>query len=388
MVPWFNVLGYPYDPATHGAPSDWVLDLVSLGFDKTADDAESAGMMDAASQELFEDAISEVEGGLEFAAASPPASGGQNAATVAVMSTSNGDGVIGRVSSGGSGVASPKGGAAGAAAAGSSGGGGAVNRRLSIEEVQAVVASKVTHDALAYTMSSQEELESAAAAFRFCQKGLKPEWFEARGMGGSRSSSNENLLGMGGGAREAYLKPEETVAYEGYMGRFAGMGHVLQVPASAALARQLLRNQAGDKSSAAGAAAAAGSAGAGGVDLAVRAGGPPSTAAAAAGGRPGPAAVADVANGGTVAASRSSSGEETCYADAMSAITGMGPQSPRTVESVFEPVRAAGPGEQRAEVQMLGSGLGQKKKGFWGKVGQGWVQFKALMWRDYLTMIR
>jgi len=115
--------------------------------------------------------------------------------------------------------------------------------------------------------------------------------------------------------------------------------------------------------------------------LAVRAGGPPTTAAAA--------AEAATANGGTVSASRSSSGEETCYADAMSAITGVGPQSPRTLESVFEPIRASSPGEQRAEVQMLGSGLGLKKKrGFWAKVQQGWVQFKALMWRDYLMMIR
>lgn len=35
MVPWFSgQLGYPYQPTLHGVPSDWVMDLVNVGFDK------------------------------------------------------------------------------------------------------------------------------------------------------------------------------------------------------------------------------------------------------------------------------------------------------------------------------------------------------------------
>jgi hypothetical protein len=34
MVEWFMSLGYPYDAALHGVPSDWVLDLVAIGFAK------------------------------------------------------------------------------------------------------------------------------------------------------------------------------------------------------------------------------------------------------------------------------------------------------------------------------------------------------------------
>jgi hypothetical protein len=406
MVPWFNVLGYPYDPAIHGAPSDWVLDLVSLGFDKRSDEEVAPEIvMDAASQEMFEDAISEVEGGLEFAAVASPkaqahgkgsAAGGSSAAIGGV----GGDGVAGRGPSGsGGGSMSPGGGVSGALSPGSPG--PMVNRRLSLEEVQAVVASKVTHDAMAYTMSSQRELENAAAAFRFCQKQLKPEWFEPVPL--ASSSSNGNLVRTGllaaGGSAGDYLKPQETVEYEGYMGKFAGMGHVLQVPESAALAQQLRRHQAGDdKSSPA--------AGASGVAVAVRAGGAPETraaaAAASAGGAAMPAVVAGgAATGGVIANRSSSSSGETHYGDARSTITGAAPNSPHGVDRIFEPItavpefpdassrRGVFEVEPRAEVQMLGSGLGQKKKaGFWSKVRLGWMQFKALMWRDYLTMIR
>lgn len=35
MVPWFSdKLGYAYDAAMHGVPSDWVMDLVNVGFQK------------------------------------------------------------------------------------------------------------------------------------------------------------------------------------------------------------------------------------------------------------------------------------------------------------------------------------------------------------------
>lgn len=34
MVPWFDQLGYKYDPAAHGVASDWALDLVAIGFQK------------------------------------------------------------------------------------------------------------------------------------------------------------------------------------------------------------------------------------------------------------------------------------------------------------------------------------------------------------------
>lgn len=35
MVPWFvNHCGYPYDPKKHGLASDWVMDLVNVGFTK------------------------------------------------------------------------------------------------------------------------------------------------------------------------------------------------------------------------------------------------------------------------------------------------------------------------------------------------------------------
>lgn len=34
LVPWFDHLGYKYDPATHGVASDWALDLVAIGFQK------------------------------------------------------------------------------------------------------------------------------------------------------------------------------------------------------------------------------------------------------------------------------------------------------------------------------------------------------------------
>jgi hypothetical protein len=36
LVPWFNSLGYPYNPEVQGTTPDWALDLVSLGFDKAA----------------------------------------------------------------------------------------------------------------------------------------------------------------------------------------------------------------------------------------------------------------------------------------------------------------------------------------------------------------
>lgn len=35
LVPWFSeVLGYDYDPQLHGVASDWVMDLVNVGFKK------------------------------------------------------------------------------------------------------------------------------------------------------------------------------------------------------------------------------------------------------------------------------------------------------------------------------------------------------------------
>jgi hypothetical protein len=34
VVPWFDHLGYKYDPSTHGVASDWALDLVAIGFQK------------------------------------------------------------------------------------------------------------------------------------------------------------------------------------------------------------------------------------------------------------------------------------------------------------------------------------------------------------------
>jgi hypothetical protein len=35
LVPWFvEGCGYPYDPAMHGLASDWVMDLVNIGFTK------------------------------------------------------------------------------------------------------------------------------------------------------------------------------------------------------------------------------------------------------------------------------------------------------------------------------------------------------------------
>lgn len=35
LVPWFaDGCGYPYDPAMHGLASDWVMDLVNVGFTK------------------------------------------------------------------------------------------------------------------------------------------------------------------------------------------------------------------------------------------------------------------------------------------------------------------------------------------------------------------
>ena len=33
-VPWFKTLGYEYIPVRDGSASDWLIDLVSVGFDK------------------------------------------------------------------------------------------------------------------------------------------------------------------------------------------------------------------------------------------------------------------------------------------------------------------------------------------------------------------
>ena len=33
-VPWFKTLGYEYVPVRDGSASDWLIDLVSVGFDK------------------------------------------------------------------------------------------------------------------------------------------------------------------------------------------------------------------------------------------------------------------------------------------------------------------------------------------------------------------
>ena len=32
LVGWFTGLGYGYDPIVQGSPSDWVMDLVNIGF--------------------------------------------------------------------------------------------------------------------------------------------------------------------------------------------------------------------------------------------------------------------------------------------------------------------------------------------------------------------
>jgi hypothetical protein len=193
MVSWFNILGYPYDAAIHGNPADWVLDLVSLGFDKAAgdgdEDARPLGSMPMMGG--LAHAVSEVEEGCHFMPE------GSSAATVAPVprmlaerqqqqksrkkvqpkscfeDPEDGERVYGppytSSSSMGRGLAANLGGS------------------YSQEQVQDYVARKVTADALAYTMSSQEELEQAAAAFRYCQEQLQPHWFMAAGNRGGGS---------------------------------------------------------------------------------------------------------------------------------------------------------------------------------------------------------
>jgi hypothetical protein len=49
VVPWFEHLGYTYIPAMHGLPSDWIMDLVNINFDRPA---EHYGAMFQSEEEL------------------------------------------------------------------------------------------------------------------------------------------------------------------------------------------------------------------------------------------------------------------------------------------------------------------------------------------------
>jgi hypothetical protein len=42
MVPWFELLGYDYDPDLHGLPSDWVMDLINIDYAHKLDESEGA----------------------------------------------------------------------------------------------------------------------------------------------------------------------------------------------------------------------------------------------------------------------------------------------------------------------------------------------------------
>jgi hypothetical protein len=42
MVPWFEQLGYDYDPDLHGLPSDWVMDLINIDYSHKLEQAEGA----------------------------------------------------------------------------------------------------------------------------------------------------------------------------------------------------------------------------------------------------------------------------------------------------------------------------------------------------------
>ena len=193
MVPWFNILGYPYDAAIHGTPSDWVLDLVSLGFDKSSGD-EEGDRQELAMIGGLADAVSGVEEGCHFTPA--------GAADVTPMPRmlaqqqqqqqqqqqrkrrSKKKSCFEEDDEDGYGPSSSSGVGNGVHLGGGSAG---LQRSFSEEEVQDYVARQVTADALSYTMSNQGELEQAAAAFRYCQEQLQPQWFGASGNSGSSS---------------------------------------------------------------------------------------------------------------------------------------------------------------------------------------------------------
>ncbi|GBF99632.1 ABC transporter G family [Raphidocelis subcapitata] len=127
LVLWFQGLGYSFDAARHGSAPDWALDLVSLGFSKTAAAAAEAAAAEAAA-----------------AAAAAEAPGGP---------------------------APPQGfdGGGPAAAGGSGGGGGAAAARAGRPE----------------GMTTQEELEAAAEAMRARLRREHPSWFDPPGSAGS-----------------------------------------------------------------------------------------------------------------------------------------------------------------------------------------------------------
>lgn len=51
MVDWFSgTLGYHYDPEVQGSPSDWVLDLVGVGFDKSKEKVQGVVTMGSVEQ--------------------------------------------------------------------------------------------------------------------------------------------------------------------------------------------------------------------------------------------------------------------------------------------------------------------------------------------------
>jgi hypothetical protein len=48
VVPWFSgQLGYSWQPARHGNPADWAMDLINVGFKKEAARLSSSGSGDA-----------------------------------------------------------------------------------------------------------------------------------------------------------------------------------------------------------------------------------------------------------------------------------------------------------------------------------------------------
>jgi hypothetical protein len=59
LVPWFNSLGYPYNPEVQGTTPDWALDLVSLGFDKAAQPLPHQQMRKDSLQESSQEGLQE-----------------------------------------------------------------------------------------------------------------------------------------------------------------------------------------------------------------------------------------------------------------------------------------------------------------------------------------
>jgi hypothetical protein len=57
LVPWFNSLGYPYNPEVQGTTPDWALDLVSLGFDKAAQPLPHQQMRKDSLQESLQESM-------------------------------------------------------------------------------------------------------------------------------------------------------------------------------------------------------------------------------------------------------------------------------------------------------------------------------------------